>query len=128
MPIKECRTLDNVSVSVDCDIMMRVMGDPKKGEDPNLVSKFVHELGPRGLEAQLIAAQQEAVRLLTRRLRHTQVYALANMTRPSGRGGGGGALLALAEEVEDPEKAVLPGGALPPVAEAEMERGGEGGG
>eukprot|EP00639_Heterosigma_akashiwo_P024036 CAMPEP_0206405900 /NCGR_PEP_ID=MMETSP0294-20121207/29391_1 /ASSEMBLY_ACC=CAM_ASM_000327 /TAXON_ID=39354 /ORGANISM="Heterosigma akashiwo, Strain CCMP2393" /LENGTH=156 /DNA_ID=CAMNT_0053864381 /DNA_START=432 /DNA_END=899 /DNA_ORIENTATION=- len=56
------------------------MGDEKEGEKSELVNKFVHELSPRGLEAQLIAAQQEAVRTLTRRLKHTQVYALLSST------------------------------------------------
>ena len=32
------------------------MGDAEKGEDPTLVRKFVHEVGVRGLEAQLINA------------------------------------------------------------------------
>mmetsp|Transcript_24089 Transcript_24089/g.30113 ORF Transcript_24089/g.30113 Transcript_24089/m.30113 type:complete len:570 (+) Transcript_24089:396-2105(+) len=79
MPIKQARTKDNVSVNVDLHIVLRVMGDAEKGEDPACVSKFIHELTPRGLEDQLQAAQQEAVRMLTRQLLHMQVYGLLDI-------------------------------------------------
>jgi len=38
MPVKEARTKDNVSVEVDCEIVLRIMGDEKEGEKSELVS------------------------------------------------------------------------------------------
>jgi hypothetical protein len=37
------------------------------------VRKFVHEVGPRGLESQLRGAQEEAVRAVARSMEHTEV-------------------------------------------------------
>uniref|UniRef100_M4BEE7 Band 7 domain-containing protein n=1 Tax=Hyaloperonospora arabidopsidis (strain Emoy2) TaxID=559515 RepID=M4BEE7_HYAAE len=56
------------------------MGDELKGEDPELVRRFVYELGPNGLEVQLRAAQDEAVRALARSVEHTEVYQLRDGT------------------------------------------------
>ncbi|KAJ0390395.1 hypothetical protein ATCC90586_011828 [Pythium insidiosum] len=56
------------------------MGDETKGEDPELVRRFVYELGPNGLEVQLRAAQDEAVRALARSVLHTEVYQLRDGT------------------------------------------------
>jgi len=50
------------------------MGDESKGEDPELVRKFVHQVTPRGLEQQLRDAQEESVRSLARSLKHTEVF------------------------------------------------------
>ncbi|CAM9650357.1 unnamed protein product, partial [Chrysoparadoxa australica] len=66
LAVKSCLSKDNVSVQVDVAIMFRIMGDETKGEDPELVRKFIHEVGPRGLEQQLRSAQEEAVRALAR--------------------------------------------------------------
>jgi len=49
-------------------------GDESKGEDPELVRKFVHQVTPRGLEQQLRDAQEESVRSLARSLKHTEVF------------------------------------------------------
>ncbi|ETK78454.1 hypothetical protein F441_15812 [Phytophthora nicotianae CJ01A1] len=79
-PIKGCKTADNVTVRIDICLIFRIMGDMSKGEDPNLVRRFVYELGPNGLEVQLRAAQDEAVRALARSVQHTEVYRLRDGT------------------------------------------------
>ncbi|EGZ28808.1 hypothetical protein PHYSODRAFT_473060 [Phytophthora sojae] len=79
-PIKGCKTADNVTVGIDMCLIFRIMGDASKGEDPNLVRRFVYELGPNGLEVQLRAAQDEAVRALARSVQHTEVYKLRDGT------------------------------------------------
>lgn len=61
-PVKDCKTADDVTVGIDMCLILRIMGDESKGEDPGLVRRFVYELGPNGLEIQLRAAQDEAVR------------------------------------------------------------------
>jgi hypothetical protein len=66
-PVKGCKTADDVTVRIDMCLIFRIMGDVTKGEDPGLVRRFVYELGPNGLEVQLRAAQDEAVRGLARR-------------------------------------------------------------
>ncbi|CAM9784780.1 unnamed protein product [Pylaiella littoralis] len=78
MPVKGCTTRDNVTVEIDVAIVFRIMGDTAKQEDPDLVRKFVHEVGARGLEQQLRGAQEEEVRALARTMKHTEVYGLRN--------------------------------------------------
>lgn len=51
--IEHCITRDNIPILVRATLVLRIMGDTEKGEDPALVRKFVHEVGVRGLEAQL---------------------------------------------------------------------------
>ncbi|TMW68531.1 hypothetical protein Poli38472_005999 [Pythium oligandrum] len=79
-PVKGCKTADDVTVSIDMCLVLRIMGDASKGEDPELVRRFVYELGPNGLEVQLRAAQDEAVRALARSVMHTEVYQLRDGT------------------------------------------------
>lgn len=74
LPVKGCKTKDNVTVTIDVALVFRIMGDESKGEDPELVRKFVHQVTPRGLEQQLRDAQEESVRGLARSLKHTEVY------------------------------------------------------
>mmetsp|Transcript_25064 Transcript_25064/g.60293 ORF Transcript_25064/g.60293 Transcript_25064/m.60293 type:complete len:525 (-) Transcript_25064:174-1748(-) len=76
LPVKACKTKDNVTVNIDIALAFRIMGDAERGEDPDLVRKFVHELKPRGLEQQLRDAQDEAVRALARSLKHTEIYGI----------------------------------------------------
>lgn len=76
LPVKACKTKDNVTVNIDVALAFRIMGDATLGEDPDLVRKFVHELKPRGLEQQLRDAQDEAVRALARSLMHTEIYGI----------------------------------------------------
>ncbi|KAJ0407197.1 hypothetical protein ATCC90586_005286 [Pythium insidiosum] len=79
-PVKGCKTADDVTVRIDMCLVLRIMGDVTKGEDPALVRRFVYELGPNGLEVQLRAAQDEAVRALARSVLHTEVYKLRDGT------------------------------------------------
>ncbi|DAZ95497.1 TPA: hypothetical protein N0F65_001977, partial [Lagenidium giganteum] len=79
-PVKGCKTADDVTVTIDMCLVFRIMGDPARGEDPELVRRFVYELGPNGLEVQLRAAQDEAVRSLARSVQHTEVYQLRDGT------------------------------------------------
>ncbi|CAM9399882.1 unnamed protein product, partial [Pylaiella littoralis] len=79
--VKHCITRDNIPILVRATVVLRVMGDAEKGEDPALVRKFVHEVGVRGLEAQLVNAVAEAIRVMARATLHKAVYAL-----PSGAG------------------------------------------
>lgn len=44
-PVKGCKTKDDVNVIIDVSIMVRIMGDAAKGEDPNLVTDFIYKLG-----------------------------------------------------------------------------------
>lgn len=76
LPVKACKTKDNVTVNIDVALAFRIMGDADQGEDPDLVRKFVYELKPRGLEQQLRDAQDEAVRGLARSLLHTEIYGI----------------------------------------------------
>ncbi|TYZ57746.1 hypothetical protein PybrP1_007754 [[Pythium] brassicae (nom. inval.)] len=79
-PVKGCKTADDVTVRIDMCLVFRIMGDESKGEDPGLVRRFIYELGPNGLEVQLRAAQDEAVRGLARSVQHTEVYRLRDGT------------------------------------------------
>lgn len=67
---------------IDMSLVLRVMGDDpveRPGDDPNNVYKFVHEVTPIGLQAQLKDAQAEAVRTLARSVYHTEVFGLRNV-------------------------------------------------
>ena len=76
MPVKGCKTQDNVTVQINLSIVFRIMGDEAKGEDPALVRNFVYKVTPRGLEQQLVDACEEATRSVARGLMHTEVYGL----------------------------------------------------
>jgi len=78
IPVKKCKTKDNVNVKIDTSIVFRVMGDKDKGENPTNVYKFVHYVTTRGLEHQMIDAQVETIRTLTRSVNHTEVLGLQN--------------------------------------------------
>lgn len=73
-PCKGCKTKDNVTVQIDVNTTFRIMGDPARNESPNLVTKFVHEVTPRGLQQQLRDAIDEAVRMLARSMKHQEVH------------------------------------------------------
>jgi hypothetical protein len=74
-PVKGCKTADNVTVQIDVSVVFRIMGDAKRGEDPELVRQFVHRVTPAGLEQQLQDALAEEIRTLARSLKHTEVWA-----------------------------------------------------
>lgn len=73
------KSLDNVTIQMDIACVLRIMGDEKKQEDPNLVCKFVHEVTPRGLQQQLTDAIDEACRVLARSMKHRECYGLRNV-------------------------------------------------
>ena len=60
MPVKGCKTQDNVTVQINLAIVFRIMGDVMKGEDPTLVRNFVYKVTARGLEQQLVDACEGA--------------------------------------------------------------------
>ncbi|RLN92784.1 hypothetical protein BBJ28_00010701 [Nothophytophthora sp. Chile5] len=108
-PVKGCKTADNVTVRIDMCLIFRIMGDASKGEDPELVRRFVYELGPNGLEVQLRAAQDEAVRGLARSVQHTEVYKLRDGTMQDAFNTGGLATIKRGDiEGEGPPTKVLP--------------------
>ena len=75
VPVKGCKTKDNVTVTIDCSIVFRIMGNIDQGEDPDLVRIFKDEVTPHGLEQQLKDAMAQEIRILARSLPHTAVYA-----------------------------------------------------
>jgi len=83
-PIRGCKTMDDVTVTIDICVVFRIMGDVEKNENPELVRTFVHKLGPAELARQLKDAQDERVRALARSVRHTEVYALRSHGSHSG--------------------------------------------
>lgn len=77
-------TKDNVSTCMDVSIVLRVMGDDPDvtpGDDPNNVYKFVHEVTPFGLQAQLRSSIAVEARTLTRSVCHAEVLGLRNFVR-----------------------------------------------
>jgi regulator of protease activity HflC (stomatin/prohibitin superfamily) len=40
LPVKQCKTKDNVSVNIDVALAFRIMGDEELDENPELVRKF----------------------------------------------------------------------------------------
>ena len=59
-------------MEIDLSVVFRIMGESKKGEDPELVRDFVYRVTPKGLETQLRDAGEEAVRSLGRSILHTE--------------------------------------------------------
>ena len=83
-PCKGCKSLDNVTIQIDISCVFRIKGDVLKGEDPNLVRTFVHQVTPRGLQQQLTDAIDEACRMLARSMKHREVYGLRSVCVGSG--------------------------------------------
>ena len=79
IPCKALKSLDNVTIEMDIACVLRIMGDEERGEDPDLVAKFVHEVTPRGLQQQLTDAIDEACRVLARSMKHRECYGLRNI-------------------------------------------------
>jgi regulator of protease activity HflC (stomatin/prohibitin superfamily) len=116
VPVKGCKTADNVTVTIDCSIVFRIMGDSSKGEDPELVRTFVHDCTPAGLEQQLKDAMAEEIRTLARSMKHTEVYTARSGPPPpsaesaeDSKGGGGGSAAAEARSVNQEEAVQLRG-------------------
>ena len=76
LPVIGCKTKDNVTVDIDTSLALRIMGNADLGEDPELVRKFVHELKPEGLVQNLRYAQDEAIRSLSKSLKHTEILGM----------------------------------------------------
>ena len=94
MPIKGCKTQDNVTVQINLAVVFRLLGDDTQGEDPFLVRNFVYKVTPRGLEQQLKDACEEATRTVSRAMAHTDVYGLRTELGDSGGQNAGAAALA----------------------------------
>jgi len=80
LPVKACKTKDNIIANLDVTLSFRIMGDPTLGEDSYLVRQFVNDLKPKGLENQLRNANDEIVRSLVRLMDHTEVYGIRSCT------------------------------------------------
>ena len=78
VPVKACKTRDNVTVDIAAGVTFRIMGDASIGEDSYLVRKFVYELQPSGLEQQLRGAHEAVMRSLVKNLDHTSIYGIRN--------------------------------------------------
>jgi len=74
-PVQGCKTSDDVNVIINSSVVFRIMGDDRKGEDPKLVPKFVHDVTAAGLQQQLQDALSQEMRTLARSMKHTEVYA-----------------------------------------------------
>jgi len=75
-PVKECPTADNVMVTIDIMLIVRV--DTSPGEDGGYpgIFAFVDTLGPQQLSPQLNAFQEEAIRDMARNRRYHEIYDL----------------------------------------------------
>jgi len=75
-PVKECPTADNVMVTIDISLVVRV--DTSEGEDGKHAALFAFcdTLGPQQLSPQLNAFQEEAVRDMARNRRYHEIYDL----------------------------------------------------
>jgi len=75
-PVKECPTADNVMVTIDISLVVRVDTSPgQTGKHPGIFA-FVDTLGPQQLSPQLNAFQEEAVRDMARNRRYHEIYDL----------------------------------------------------
>jgi len=75
-PVKECPTADNVMVTIDISLVVRVDTSPgEEGKHPGIFS-FVDMLGPQQLSPQLNAFQEEAIRDMARNRRYHEIYDL----------------------------------------------------
>jgi len=75
-PVKECPTADNVMVTIDIMLVVRI--DTSPGEDGmhRSIFAFVDTLGPQQLSPQLNAFQEEAIRDMARNRRYHEIYDL----------------------------------------------------
>jgi len=70
-PVKECPTKDNVMVTIDVTIILRVITD-----DENSLLNFCYNLGPRGLDDMLKAFEEESIRGMARKRKYNEIYDL----------------------------------------------------
>eukprot|EP01083_Nonionella_stella_P068634 182438_1 len=72
-PVKECPTMDNVMVTIDITLVLRI-----RTEDEKATYNFCYRLGPRGLDDHLKAFQEEAIRGMVRTRKYNEIYDLIN--------------------------------------------------
>jgi regulator of protease activity HflC (stomatin/prohibitin superfamily) len=70
-PVKECPTQDNVMVTIDVTLVLRIMCEKEES-----VYNFCYQLGPRGLDEMLKAFQEEAIRGMARKRKYNEIYDL----------------------------------------------------
>merc|ERR1719317_854324 len=75
-PVKECPTADNVMVTIDIMLVVRVDTSPGPDHSHSGIFAFVNTLGPQQLSPQLNAFQEEAIRDMARRRRYYEIYDL----------------------------------------------------
>jgi len=75
-PVKECPTADNVMVTIDISLVVRVDTSPGETGKHSGIFSFVDTLGPQQLSPQLNAFQEEAVRDMARNRRYHEIYDL----------------------------------------------------
>jgi len=83
IPITTFRTKDDVAVEIDTTITFRFMGDPDLGEDTYLIRKLVHQSKPSGIQKLLEDSVEEALQVLIRAKKHTEVYGIRKFTNES---------------------------------------------
>jgi len=75
-PVKECPTLDNVMVTIDISLVVRIDTSPGEDQKHAALFAFCDTLGPQQLSPQLNAFQEEAVRDMARNRRYHEIYDL----------------------------------------------------
>jgi len=75
-PVKECPTADNVMVTIDIMLVVRVDTSPGEDGKHRGIFAFVDTLGPQQLSPQLNAFQEEAIRDMARNRRYHEIYDL----------------------------------------------------
>eukprot|EP01084_Bolivina_argentea_P209211 356417_1 len=70
-PVKECPTQDNVMVTIDVTLVLRIITEEEKS-----CYNFCYKLGPRGLDEMLKAFQEESIRGMARKRKYNEIYDL----------------------------------------------------
>jgi len=70
-PVKECPTQDNVMVTIDVCLILRIVTEEEKS-----CYNFCYKLGPRGLDEMLKAFQEESIRGMARKRKYNEIYDL----------------------------------------------------
>ena len=70
-PVKECPTQDNVMVTIDVTLVLRIVTEEEKS-----CYNFCYKLGPRGLDEMLKAFQEESIRGMARKRKYNEIYDL----------------------------------------------------
>jgi len=70
-PVKECPTQDNVMVTIDVTLILRIQTEEEKS-----CYNFCYRLGPRGLDEMLRAFQEESIRGMARKRKYNEIYDL----------------------------------------------------